>query len=123
MAVAVAGVIARIYGLGAQASWQAMGIAEYHGPRSQMMRVIDYTTMLKDGSGWGAMAGVSAVEMAALGFTGAPALIIRDEDCADDERCDQGVCEPISCEDDSDCNGGGCSNAGGGCGEICCERG
>ena len=83
MAVAVAGVIARIYGLGAQASWQAMGIAEYHGPRSQMMRVIDYTTMLKDGSGWGAMAGVNAVELAALGFTGAPALIIRDEDCAD----------------------------------------
>ena len=83
MAVAVAGVVARIYGLDTQTSWQAMGIAEYHGPRSQMMRVIDYTTMLKDGSGWGAMAGVSAVEMAALGFTGAPALIIRDEDCAD----------------------------------------
>ena len=83
MAVAVAGVVARIYGLDTRTSWQAMGIAEYHGPRSQMMRVIDYTTMLKDGSGWGAMAGVSAVEMAALGFTGAPALIIRDEDCAD----------------------------------------
>jgi 2-methylcitrate dehydratase PrpD len=83
MAVAVAGVVARIYGLDAATSWQAMGIAEYHGPRSQMMRVIDHTTMLKDGSGWGALAGVSAVEMAALGFTGAPALIIGDEACSD----------------------------------------
>ncbi len=83
MAVAVAGVVSRIYGLDAAACWHAMGIAEYHGPRSQMMRVIDYTSMLKDGSGWGAMAGVSAAEMAALGFTGAPAAIIRDEECTD----------------------------------------
>jgi 2-methylcitrate dehydratase PrpD len=60
-----------------------MGIAEYHGPRSQMMRVIDHATMLKDGSGWGAMAGVSAAELAAAGFTGAPALIISDEACSD----------------------------------------
>jgi len=83
MAVAVAGVVSRIYGLDAARCWHAMGIAEYHGPRSQMMRVIDYTTMLKDGSGWGALAGVSAAEMAALGFTGAPAAIVRDENCTD----------------------------------------
>ena len=83
MAVAVAGVVSRIYGLSVEASWHAMGIAEYHGPRSQMMRVIDHATMLKDGSGWGAMAGVSAAELAAAGFTGAPALIISDEACSD----------------------------------------
>ena len=29
-----------------------LGIAEYHGPRSQMMRCIDHPTMLKDGAGW-----------------------------------------------------------------------
>jgi len=52
----------------------ATGIAEYHGPRSQMMRCIDHPTMLKDGSGWGAMAGVSAIKLAQAGFTGAPAL-------------------------------------------------
>ena len=51
----------------------ALGIAEFHAPRSQMMRCIDYPTMLKDGSGWGAMAGVSAAYLAADGFTGAPA--------------------------------------------------
>lgn len=51
----------------------AIGIAEYHGPRSPMMHGIAHPTMLKDGSGWGAMTGVAAVEMAKSGFTGAPA--------------------------------------------------
>ena len=55
----------------------ALGIAEYHGPRSQMMRCIDHPTMLKDGSGWGAMAGVSAALLAVNGFTGAPALTVE----------------------------------------------
>ncbi|RKF07164.1 MmgE/PrpD family protein [Oceaniradius stylonematis] len=56
----------------------AAGIAEYHGPRSQMMRCIDHPTMLKDGSGWGAMAGVSALMLARSGFTGAPALTVEE---------------------------------------------
>ncbi|WP_299301748.1 MmgE/PrpD family protein [uncultured Litoreibacter sp.] len=76
MAVAVAAVGARLQGLNDVQTAHAMGIAEYHGPRSQMMRVIDTPTMLKDGSGWGAMAGVSAVRLAAKGFTGAPALTL-----------------------------------------------
>ena len=56
----------------------ALGIAEYHGPRSQMMRCIEYPTMVKDGSGWGAMAGVSAAMLAAGGFTGAPAITVEE---------------------------------------------
>lgn len=59
---------------------EAIGIAEYHGPRSQMMRVIDFPTMVKDGSGWGAMAGVSAVYLARDGFTGAPAISLTGVD-------------------------------------------
>ena len=55
----------------------ALGIAEYHGPRSPMMRCIDHPTMLKDGSGWGAMTGISAAFLAAGGFTGAPALTVE----------------------------------------------
>ena len=51
----------------------AFGIAEYHGPRSQMMRCIDFPTMVKDGSDWGAAVGVSAAYLARDGFTGAPA--------------------------------------------------
>lgn len=56
---------------------------EYHGPRSQMMRCIDFPTMVKDGSGWGAMAGLSAAYLAADGFTGAPALVVEDEKVGD----------------------------------------
>ncbi len=60
----------------------ALGIAEYHGPRSQMMRCIAHPTMLKDGSGWGAFTGISAAMMAAGGFTGAPAWTVEKEDVA-----------------------------------------
>jgi 2-methylcitrate dehydratase PrpD len=60
----------------------ALGIAEYHGPRSQLMRDVDHPTMVKDGSGWGAMAGVSAAYMAKLGFTGAPAISVFENDVA-----------------------------------------
>jgi 2-methylcitrate dehydratase PrpD len=56
---------------------EALGIAEYHGPRSQMMRVIDHPTMLHDGSAWGALAGMSAVLMAEMGFSGAPAITVE----------------------------------------------
>jgi len=42
-----------------------------------MMRCIDYPTMLKDGSGWGAMTGVSAGLLARGGFTGAPAVTVE----------------------------------------------
>ncbi|MFT3688261.1 MmgE/PrpD family protein [Paenirhodobacter sp.] len=74
-ALGVAAVAARVLGLDAGHLAEALGIAEYHGPRSQMMRCIDHPTMLKDGSGWGAMTGISAAFLAADGFTGAPSLV------------------------------------------------
>jgi len=74
VALAVAAIGARVLKLDKQQTREAIGIAEYHGPRSQMMRCIDHPTMLKDGSGWGAMAGVSAAYLAQSGFTGAPAI-------------------------------------------------
>ena len=77
-AVTVAAAGARIAGLSHTQARHALGIAEYHGPRSQMMRCIDHPTMLKDGSGWGAMCGVSAIDLAARGFTGAPAITVED---------------------------------------------
>lgn len=78
-ALACAAIGARILRLDETATGHALGVAEYHGPRSQMMRCIDHPTMLKDGSGWGALAGVSAACLAADGFTGAPALLIEGE--------------------------------------------
>ena len=79
VAVAIAGVTSQMMGLSETQTAHAMGIAEYHGPRSQMMRCIDHPTMLKDASGWGAMCGVSAARMAKAGFTGAPALTLQTE--------------------------------------------
>ncbi len=83
VAVACSALGARALGLDAAQTREAMGIAEYHGPRSQMMRCIDHPTMVKDGSGWGAMAGVSAAYLAAEGFTGAPAITAEDPAVAD----------------------------------------
>lgn len=79
-ALGCAAVAARLLGLDGERTRHALGIAEYHGPRSQMMRCIDHPTMLKDGSGWGAFAGVSAAYLAQDGFTGAPAITIEAAD-------------------------------------------
>jgi 2-methylcitrate dehydratase PrpD len=81
-ALACAALGARLLHLTPEQTRQALGIAEYHGPRSQIMRVVDHPTMAKDGSGWGAMAGVSAAFLAADGFTGAPALTVESEAAA-----------------------------------------
>ncbi|WP_420861485.1 MmgE/PrpD family protein [Algirhabdus cladophorae] len=76
-AIGVAAMGARLLELPPDATRHAMGIAEYHGPRSQMMRCIDHPTMVRDGVGWGAPSGVTAVYMAQAGFTGAPALTVE----------------------------------------------
>ncbi len=83
VALACAAIGARTLGLDSVRTREAIGIAEYHGPRSQMMRAIDAPTMVKDGSGWGSMAGVSAAYLAARDYTGAPALTVESEEVAD----------------------------------------
>ncbi|HWA50002.1 MAG TPA: MmgE/PrpD family protein [Dongiaceae bacterium] len=82
-ALGVAAIAARHWRFDEERFRQAIGIAEYHGPRSQMMRCIDFPTMLKDGSGWGAMVGLSAASLAADGFTGAPALVVESQEVAE----------------------------------------
>jgi 2-methylcitrate dehydratase PrpD len=77
-ALGCAAIAARRLGLRGDQVRHALGIAEYYGPRSQMMRCIDHPTMVKDGSGWGAHAGVSAAFLAEAGFTGAPAVTCED---------------------------------------------
>ena len=71
-ALGVAAMAARLRGHSRETLREAFGIAEFHGPRSQMMREIASPTMLHDGSGWGALAGMSAAILAESGFTGAP---------------------------------------------------
>lgn len=73
-AVGVASACARALDATPEQIRHAAGIAEYHGPRSQMMRCIDHPSMVRDGVGWGAPSGVTAAYMAQMGFTGAPAI-------------------------------------------------
>lgn len=75
----VVAMAARLLPLSKVQTREALGAAEFYGPRSQMMRCIDYPTMLKDGSGWGALAGISSALLAQSGFTGAPAVTLADE--------------------------------------------
>lgn len=76
-ALGVVAMAGRMRGLSRDQLRQAMGIAEFHGPRSQMMREIANPTMLHDGSGWGAMVGLSSAILAENGFTGAPAITLE----------------------------------------------
>ena len=81
-ALGVAALGCRLSGASAGHFRHALGIAEYHGPRSQMMREIANPTMLHDGSGMGALVGSMAALMAQDGFTGAPAVSVEVEDVA-----------------------------------------
>ena len=81
-ALGVAALGCRLRGADTDQLRQAFGIAEYHGPRSQMMREIANPTMLHDGSGMGAMVGAMAALLAIQGFKGAPAITIENADAA-----------------------------------------
>jgi len=70
-AIGCAAIGARLLGLSDAQMRHALGIAEYWGPRSQIMRVCDSPSMVKDGSSWGAHSGVSAALLARAGFSGA----------------------------------------------------
>ena len=82
-ALAVAAIGCRLLGASRTQLREALGIAEYHGPRSQMMREIANPTMLHDGSGMGALTGSMAALLALKGFTGAPAITVESSDVAD----------------------------------------
>ncbi len=81
-ALGVAAIGCRLQNTSAEVLRHALGIAEYHVPRSQMMREIANPTMLHDGSGIGAMTGVNAAVLAARGFEGAPATTMEAPEVA-----------------------------------------
>ena len=78
-ALAAAAIGSRVLRLSSEQTAHALGIAEYYGPRSRLMRIIEHPTMVKDGSTMGAFAGVSAAYLAEDGFTGAPADTVERE--------------------------------------------
>ena len=71
-AITVAADCAGLMRLSPEEKRYALGIAEHHGPLSQMMRCFDHYTMLKDGSGWGAMKGIAAAKMGQRGLPARP---------------------------------------------------
>jgi len=81
-ALGCAAIASRLFVLDRARTRHALGVAEYFGPRGQILRACDSPTMVKDGSGWGAHAGVTATLLAREGFTGAPALTIERGDAA-----------------------------------------
>ena len=81
-ALGVAALGCALRGVDAGVLRHALGIAEYHGPRSQMMREIANPTMLHDGSGMGALVGCMAVLLAEDRFEGAPAITVEAEESA-----------------------------------------
>ena len=82
-ALAAAAIGARALGLGAASTRHALGTAEYFGPRSPMMRVVDHPSMLKDGATMGGFVGVLAALLARDGFTGAPVVTVEGNEVAD----------------------------------------
>jgi len=71
-ALGAAAAAGKMLGLPIDQFTHALGIAEYHGPLSPIMRCVEHPAMVKDGIGWGAMAGVTAAVLAGGGFTGIP---------------------------------------------------
>lgn len=79
-ALGCAAVTARLLALDGAQIRDALGVAEYFGPRGEILRACDSPSMVKDGTGWGAHTGVSAALLARDGFTGAPALTVERAD-------------------------------------------
>ncbi len=79
-ALGCAAVAARLLALEDAQIRDALGVAEYFGPRGQILRVCNSPSMVKDGTSWGAHAGVSAALLARDGFAGAPALTVERAD-------------------------------------------
>lgn len=69
-AVGAAAAVGRLFGFDAETLRAALGIAEYHAPRTPIMRGVEQPGMTKDGIGWGAYAGVASALLAERGFTG-----------------------------------------------------
>jgi len=76
----VCAIACRVLKLSKEQTKHALGICEFYSPRSQMMKIIDTPSMLKDGSGFGSFVGLKAALLARAGFTGAPSLVLYSED-------------------------------------------
>ena len=68
--VACAAAGAKLLGLSRGKLVNALGVSDYNSPYLPMMRAIEEPSMVKHGTGWGAMTGIVSVQLASKGFTG-----------------------------------------------------
>ncbi|SEO21025.1 2-methylcitrate dehydratase PrpD [Halogranum amylolyticum] len=99
-AVGAAAATARLFEFSAEQTAHALGVAEYHAPRTPIMRGVERPGMTKDGIGWGAYVGVVAAQLAEAGFTGSGTVF--DESSVDDSlgeayHVTEGYLKPYPC--------------------------
>ncbi len=75
--VACSAVAAHLMRLDADAVKRSLGVADYYAPNLPMMRDIAHPSMVKHGTGWGAMTGIAAAQLASRGFTSIPTLLSK----------------------------------------------
>jgi 2-methylcitrate dehydratase PrpD len=78
--VACAAATAKLSGLTRDELVNALGISDYNSPYLPMMRAIEEPSMVKHGTGWGAMTGIMSAQLASRGFTGS-GTSFESEDC------------------------------------------
>jgi 2-methylcitrate dehydratase PrpD len=101
-ALGAAAAVARLRGLDREPTAHALGTAEYHAPRTPIMRGVERPGMTKDGIGWGAYAGTAAVGLAEAGFTASGTVFDEGDVSATDDLGDHcylttGYLKPYPC--------------------------
>jgi 2-methylcitrate dehydratase PrpD len=101
-AVGAAAAVARLRGLTVKKTANALGAAEYHAPRTPIMRGVEKPGMTKDGIGWGSYAGVTAIELARRGFTASGTVfdderVTRTASLGDTHHTTRGYLKPYPC--------------------------
>jgi 2-methylcitrate dehydratase PrpD len=99
-ALGAAAATARLFEFSDEQTTHALAVAEYHAPRTPIMRGVEKPGMTKDGIGWGAYAGVVAAQLAEAGFTGSGTVF--DEAAVEDTlreefHVTQGYLKPYPC--------------------------
>ena len=99
-ALGAAAAVSRLLGFSTEQTAHALGVAEYHAPRTPIMRGVEKPGMTKDGIGWGAYTGTVSAQLAKMGFTGSGTVF--DDASMDDTLNDvfhvtEGYLKPYPC--------------------------
>lgn len=72
-------VVSKLLGFNRAQILNGLGIAEFDGTISTMMRGMETGSMVKDAIGWGAFTGITSAQLAQKRFTGTPSLLGLEE--------------------------------------------